>query len=225
MRPYLRERAWPVLPKGRNAAPRQFVFESQRERMLEAIALVVAEKGYAAATVADVIARAGVSRKTFYEQFANKEACFLAAYDTGVRLLISAVEAAIEEAPDWLEAMRAGTSRYLESLSANPAFARTFLVEILAAGPTALERRAAVHRRFAELHANSHSAARETVALPAVPRATHRAAVGAINELVTDHLVNRGADSLPALLGELLEIQLALYTGASTAGVAGLPDA
>src|SRR5215211_3537803 len=74
------------LPRGRHAAPPEVVWESQRGRMLAAMATAVGEKGYAEVAVADVIARAGVSRKTFYEQFDNKLGCFLAAYDAGVEL-------------------------------------------------------------------------------------------------------------------------------------------
>jgi AcrR family transcriptional regulator len=203
-----------VLPRGRNAFSREIVFASQRGRMLEAMALAVAEKGYAAVSVADVIALAGVSRKTFYEHFSNKETCLLAAYDTGVELLLADVETAIDAAPGWLDAMRDGVRTYLESLAENPAFARTFLIEILAAGPAALERRGVVHERFAELIATGHAAARrEFPALVERPAQVFRAYVGAVNELVTDHLARKGAETLPELLEQLLEIQLSLFTG------------
>src|SRR4051794_15717647 len=97
-----------VLPRGRHAAPREVVVESQRTRMLSAMASAVAEKGYSRTAVADVINRAGVSRKTFYEHFANKEECFLAAYDEGVGLLLAAIDEAVREAaPDWLAAPHA----------------------------------------------------------------------------------------------------------------------
>src|SRR3954469_18893021 len=152
----------PALPRGRHAASREVVRESQRGRMLAAMAGAVGEKGYGAVAVADVIARAGVSRKTFYEHFDNKEECFLAAYDAGVDAMLGAIDDAIGEAvSDGPVAIaRAGTVRYLETLAANPAFARPFLVEVLAAGPRALERRAAVHARFAEQLAIVHRAAR-----------------------------------------------------------------
>ena len=82
-----------VLPRGRHAAPRPVVREAQRVRMLAAMVQAVAEKGYARVAVADVIERAGVSRKTFYEQFANKEDCFLAAYDATVDDLLATIDA------------------------------------------------------------------------------------------------------------------------------------
>ena len=87
-----------VLPRGRYAAPRAVVAESQRERLLVAMADATAAKGYANVAVADVIERAGVSRRSFYEHFANKEECFLAAYDAGVEALLGAIGEAEEAA-------------------------------------------------------------------------------------------------------------------------------
>ena len=208
--------AWPgALPRGRHAVSPELVRASQRGRMLAGMASAVAEKGYARVAVADVIARAGVSRKTFYEQFTNKEECFLAAYDLGVDVLMHALDEAIRDAaPDWLAAAAASTRRYLDTLAANPDFARTFLVEVLAAGPVALERRAEVHQRFAQMLATAFDAARRDLpALAPVPDYVFRAYVGAINELVTDTLVREGADALPALLPAVLEIQAALLGG------------
>jgi len=204
-----------VLPRGRHAAPREVVVESQRERLLGAMADAVAEKGYARTAVADVIERAGVSRKTFYEHFANKDACFLTAYDTGVDALLEAIDDAIAgEAPDWVGAAIAGTRCYLDSLAANPAFARTFLVEILGAGHDALERRSQVHARFAAQLAAVHGAARNDLPeLPEVAAYVFRAAVGAVNELVAEELLRRGPESLPGMLVEVLDVQLSLQLG------------
>ena len=169
-----------VLPRGRYAAPRAVVRETQRARMLEAMVEAVAEKGYARVAVADVIERAGVSRKTFYEQFANKEECFLAAYDAGVDRLLAAIDAAPAElAPDWLAAARRAVEVYLEAMAAGPAFARAFLIEVLAAGPRALARRDAVQERFAAQLAAIHRRARADIPeIPALAPHTFRAAVG-----------------------------------------------
>ena len=189
--------------------------ESQRGRLLAAMAEAVADKGYARAAVADVIERAGVSRKTFYEHFANKEDCFLAAYDEGVDLLLGAIDEAVAEAaPDWLAASRAGAERYLQTLADNPDFARTFLIEVLAAGDDALARRTLVHQRFAEqLAALDRAARRDIKELPAPPEHAYRACVGAINELVTSHLLAHGAEHLPELTGAVLDTQMALLVG------------
>src|SRR3954449_10528037 len=207
----------PALPRGRHAAPREVVRESQRGRMLAAMAEAVGTKGYGDVAVADVIARAGVSRKTFYEHFDNKEECFLAAYDAGVELMLDAIDEAIGAAATAgpVAIASAGTARYLELLAANPAFARTFLIEVLAAGPRALERRARVHARFAEQLAVVHRAARSASRAsqsraPEPGPHVFRACVGAIYELVTDHVLRHGAESLPSLLDDLVDVERAL---------------
>jgi AcrR family transcriptional regulator len=202
-----------VLPRGRHAAPREVVAESQRERLLVAMADATAEKGYANVAVADVIERAGVSRRSFYEQFSNKEECFLAAYDAGVDGMlgeISEAEAAAS-AGGLLAGARAGTEVYLQLLADNPAFARTFLIEVLGAGPAALARRDAVHERFARRMAEAHAAMAAAVGgLPEPVPYIFRAAVGAIHELVTQRLLEQGAAALPALLEPILEVELRL---------------
>lgn len=210
-----------VLPRGRHAAPREVVAESQRERMLVAMAEACAVKGYANVAVADVIERAHVSRRSFYEQFTNKEDCFLAAYDAGVAGLLEEIAAAEEAARQGgsgaglLAAARAGTETYLQLLADNPAFARTFLIEVLGAGPEALARRDAVHQRFAERLAEGFEAVRGGVdpSLPAPAGFVFRAAVGAIHELVTQELLVGGPEALPGLLDQVLEVELRLLGG------------
>jgi AcrR family transcriptional regulator len=216
-----------VLPRGRHAAPRPIVREAQRARMLAAIVQAVAEKGYARVVVADVIERAGVSRKTFYEQFSNKDDCFLAAYDASVDDLLARIDEELEAlAPDWLEAHRAAVNAYLEALAASPGFARAFLTEVLGAGPDALSRRAAVQDRFAAQLRDVHRRARADIpAIPEVPPHTFLAAVGAVNELVTAHVLEHGAQTLPELADAILDVQLALLVGRQMAAeLAAKPD-
>jgi AcrR family transcriptional regulator len=209
-----------VLPRGRHAAPREVVWVSQRDRMLAAMAAAVAEKGYARTAVADVIAGAGVSRKTFYEHFANKEACFLAAYDAGVEELLGAIDEAIATAEGGpFAAAQAGTRCYLEMLAANPALARTFLLEVFAAGPAALERHAAVHERFAEQLRDIHGALRaEVEGLAEPPPHTFRACVGAVHELVVDELRRNGPQALPGLVDAVIDVELRLLVGVAQPG-------
>jgi AcrR family transcriptional regulator len=216
-----------VLPRGRHAAPREVVAESQRERMLVAMAEACAVKGFANVAVADVIERAHVSRRSFYEQFSNKEDCFLAAYDAGVAGLleeIAAAEEAARGAGGLLAAARAGTETYLQLLADNPAFARTFLIEVLGAGPEALARRDAVHQRFAERLAEGFEAVRGGAgggpAVPAPAPFVFRAAVGAIHELVTQELLVGGPEALPGLLDQVLEVELRLLGGGGAGALA-----
>jgi AcrR family transcriptional regulator len=202
-----------VLPRGRHAAPRAVVAESQRERLLVAMADATAEKSYANVAVADVIERAGVSRRSFYEHFSNKEECFLAAYDAGVDGMLEEIAQAEAGAAGLLEGARAGTEVYLQILADNPAFARTFLIEVLGAGPAALVHRDAVHERFAQRMAEAHAAMAKEIGPPALSTPApyiFRAAVGAIHELVIDRLLKEGAEALPTLLGPILEVELRL---------------
>jgi AcrR family transcriptional regulator len=193
--------------------------------MLGAMAGAVASKGYANTTVADVVAGAGVSRKTFYEQFRDKEECFLAAFDAGVDLLLDTILAAqpADDDTTWLALMRARARAYLETLASEPSFARTFLLEVFAAGPRALERRAEVLRRFAQLFRDLHEEARRQFPqLPPVPEPIYVAAVGAINELVSDFAREGRAAELPELEDTLVYLQVALFAGRETAAGLGL---
>lgn len=207
-----------MLPRGRHAAPREVVERSQRERLLAAMGAAVAEKGYAHTSVADVIARAGVSRKSFYELFVNKEQCFFETYDFAVDVLLTAIAEAMAGEEDPVAAAVAGSRAYLHGLSESPEFARTFLVEVLAAGPEALERRAAMFNRFADLLETVYARARVALPeLPELPRHRFFATVGAVNELVYDHVRRHGPTSLDGLLEPVLDVQLSLLVGADTA--------
>jgi AcrR family transcriptional regulator len=184
--------------------------------MIDAMAETVAEKGYAATTVADVVARAGVSRRTFYEHFADREDCFLAAYDAGVEIMLDhlVAQAAADEGGSWRERVRRGVRAYLEILAAEPAFARTFLIEVLAAGPRALARRAEVHERFVGLLREQAALARqEHPELPELPDAVFTAIVGGVNEVVSTWIRDGRGDRLTELEPALTYLQLALLAG------------
>jgi AcrR family transcriptional regulator len=203
-----------ALPRGRHAAAREVVLASQRGRLLEAMAQCVAEQGYAATTVAQVIARAGVSRKTFYEHFADKRACFLAAWEVGNEILLAQVLAAGEEADGWRARLRAGADAFLEVLAAEPEFARSFMVEVLSVGEDALVRRAQIIERFAAALADTHrQALAEGDRLGPVPPWALRAAAGAAWELTVEHLRTRGVDGLTELAPQIEQVQLALLRG------------
>jgi AcrR family transcriptional regulator len=202
-----------TLPRGPHQLAREVVLASQRGRMIEAMAEAVAEKGYAATTVADVVARAGVSRRTFYEHFSDKEDCFLAAYDAGVDLLLGHLveEATAAEGLGWPERARRGVRAYLDVLAAEPAFARTFLIEVLAAGPRALARRAEVHARFVDLLRAQTALAREDhPGLREPPPEAFAAIVGGVNEVVSDWVREGRGDRLAELEPALTWFQLAL---------------
>lgn len=202
------------LPRGRHAAAREVVLASQRGRLLEAMAQSVAQQGYAATTVAHVIARAGVSRKTFYEHFPDKRACFLAAWEVGNEILLTQVLAAGEEADGWRARLRAGADAFLEVLAAEPDFARSFVIEVLTVGEEALARRAEIIERFAGALADTHAQAlAEGADLGPVPPWAFRAAAGAAWELTVEHLRTRGVEGLVELAPQIERVQLALLRG------------
>jgi AcrR family transcriptional regulator len=186
------------------------VAASQRGRLLDAMARTVAEKGYGATSVADVIGHAGVSRKTFYEHFADKLECFLEAYDMGVEVLLETLRAAGAGEADPLALTRARVREYLTTLAAEPWFARTFLIEINAAGPRALERRREVHEQFAALQ---RDLVESVAGGPEQPRELYLAAVGATNEIVSDWIVAGRTAELPKLEDTIVHVSVALLAG------------
>lgn len=204
------------LPSGRHGLTREAVVASQRGRLVDAMAEVVAEKGYAATTVADVVERAGVSRRTFYEQFADKEGCFLAAYDVGLAAVLGRIRDAVETAPapGWRELARSGVEAFLALLAAEPAFARALQVEILTAGPAALERRAGMLTMFSGVWRNVHERARaEDPAVPELPDEVFTILTAGLEELIRDCIRTRGTAALPELAQPILRTVFAVFGG------------
>ena len=188
--------------------------QSQHTRLLEAVGRAVAEKGYAATTIDDIVRGAGVSKKTFYEHFRDKEDCFLAAYEAAADELFARVREAQSDPDSWLERTRAGISAYLRWLAAEPALARVFLIEVAAAGPRAAERREALRDRYAEqLSELQRDARRELPDLSEPPVEIFHAVVAAVDDLVVRRLRETGGEDLGELEPVLLQLQVALLAG------------
>jgi len=168
-----------------------------RERLVGGMVAAVVERGYAATTITDVVRHARVSRRTFYEHFADKESCFLAAYDAVSDAVLEGIAGAAGEEASLQERIVASVRAYLRALAEEPAVARVFVVEILGAGPAALARRRAVLRRFAALIQAQVAEAGGSV--PPLSDAASLALVGAIHELVLEALEEDRGDALPAL--------------------------
>lgn len=199
------EREWARLPRGRHKLTRAEVAGSQRERMMLAMAETMTEKGYVGTAVADVIARAGVSRETFYQQFSSKLDCFMGAFDTAADVLLSTLaESDADEREGASESPLARFERllsdYLDTLAAEPAFARLFLVEVYAAGPEAIARRIALQSKITD----------QLVTVLEVDTGPGRfaceALVAAISGLVTGPLVAGDLDALHALRAPVVEL-------------------
>jgi AcrR family transcriptional regulator len=192
------------LPSGRHSLTRETVLASQRGRLLDAMAEAVAEHGYGATTIAHVVSHAGVSRKTFYEHFRDKEHCFLAMYDTGIAFVIGRLVEALEAEEDPSERLVAGLRTFLEVLSEEPAFCRSIVLEVYAAGATGIARRRAVLQVFAERYLDVNRQARESD--PDIKPLRGEVAlgiVGAILEAVSERIEHGRTAELPDLTDAL----------------------
>jgi AcrR family transcriptional regulator len=161
---------------------------SHRARITGGLASAIAEKGYAAVTIADVARRARVSKRTFYEHFADKEACFLALYaETSDDLLELIVDAASTARGSWEARVAAAARAYFERVATEPELIRAALLEIQAAGPRARELRRQVQRRYADqLRTLSIAAAAEEDGIRALSPALATAVVGGLDELMLE---------------------------------------
>lgn len=130
------------LPRGRHGLSRVEVRSTQRQRIIAATAAAMAERGYAATPVAEILRRAGVSRETFYEQFASKQECFAAAHEAALARLDDTMRPLLGEHGAPIVRFDAMLGRYLDAVAADPALFRLFLIESYAAGPEVARRRA-----------------------------------------------------------------------------------
>ena len=207
------------LPRGRHGLPRAFVVENQRERIFDSLVAVCAVKGYPATTVEDVTARAGVSRRTFYDLFTDKEDCFVAAYDRIVeRAIGEASEAFAGGEGDWPQRLAAGLRALIELFGAEPALARVVIVEVLAAGRRALEHRDAALARFAVFFEGGRAG------LPAMMEGQEllaQAVIGGLYEALYSCVLEGQTELLPELLPDLVYCALVPYIGHTAALAAG----
>ena len=188
------------LPSGRHSLTREAVLSSQRGRLLDAMAQAVAEHGYLATTIAHVVSRAGVSRKTFYDHFSDKKECFLAMYDTGIGFVLGRVAETLEGQDDPHSRLVMGLQAFLTVLAAEPAFCRAIIIEVHAAGPAALARRRAVLQVFADRYLEINQQAREgRKSIKPLSEDVALGVVGAILELVSTRVETGRTAELPSL--------------------------
>jgi AcrR family transcriptional regulator len=194
--------------------PRAFVVENQRERILSAVADVTSVAGYREMSVEDVIVTAGVSRRTFYEHFKNKDDAFLAAYDAVLAQLFASVQAAFEREERGTDRLRAGLAAFLDFIAREPAFARMCIVEALAAGSEAVSRRNAAMAAFARIIDEN---ARELGTPLHPPELTVETIVGGIYEVIYTRVVRGEIRELPRLLPDLMYSVVLPYAGPDAA--------
>lgn len=199
------------LPPGRHGLPRAFVIENQRDRIIDALARTCAVGGYGVVTVEEIISAAGVSRRTFYDLFADKEQCFLVAYETVIERVLKVFDAAYRAAPcGWPERLSAALVALVQQFAIEPALARLTVVEVLGAGRAALQRRDASLRRF-EVFFEPGAAL-----LPletAQRRLIARAVVGGLYEVLYARIAAGQTATLPDVAADLVYCALVPFLG------------
>jgi AcrR family transcriptional regulator len=205
------------LPSGRHGLSPEYVQENQRERILEAMVRTVGRKGYAETSVGDVLAQAGVSRRTFYDLFEDKEDCFLQAYDAVVARMMHEVKKQYDQPRQWPDKVRAGLSAFLAFFAYEEDLVRMAMVEVRAAGPEALKRYEAAERGFVPFleEGRVQSPYRDRL-----PPNISEAVVGAITSRIYQRVVAGETKQVPQLLPELLHFVLLPYIGHARAAKA-----
>jgi AcrR family transcriptional regulator len=195
------------LPPGRHGLPRALVAENQRERLLSGVVDAVAEHGYNPTTIAHIAAAAKISRRTFYEHFEGKQDCFLAAYEMIEAHVLDSMLAAPGTDEPWPDRVRARLAALLDVLSRDGAISRCFLIEPLAAGGEV----AARYRDAMQLLAGTLRPEPPPPDLDLEVR--DQALIGGMATLIVRHLNVDGAERLPELLPDVVELSLAPFLG------------
>jgi AcrR family transcriptional regulator len=190
------------------------VAEIQRVRMLGAMVDLTRERGAERVTVAHVVARAGVSRRTFYEIFADREACLLAALDEALEELSDAVLPAYHRERGWSDRIRAGLTAMLTFFEEEPGMATLCVVDALGAGPRALERRAQV---IDDLVGAVDRGRREAAPGMGLNRVTAEGVVGAVLGVLHARLREPNPKPLLPLRGQLMSMIVLPYFGPEVA--------
>ncbi|PWW62743.1 TetR/AcrR family transcriptional regulator [Actinokineospora spheciospongiae] len=195
---------------------------SQLDRLLDAVLVVVADKGYPAATVGDVVGLAAVSKRTFYQHFDGKESCFVAAHDRAVARVRARLRAAVAPLPadDWSGRVRLAWQVFLGTLSVRHAVAWSLYVEGPRAGEATARRGMAANLVFAEAFAELHRRARlRDPAIRRLPPDVFELYVGGAVERIRRTLYTDGVRALPQLVEPLVQTALIFFEPAPVPGV------
>lgn len=190
--------------------PKEFVADHKRRRMMDAIAELTAERGYAATKIADVVRRAGVARKTLYDNFDGKEQLLLAALDHSIEEMTSMVTAACErEDRSWERSVEAGIAALLTFIDERPAAARMCLVESISATPSSTRRHDAAVQDFVAILARDAPRHRH------LPETIEESLVGGVAWILQQQMRHEAGPQAIKLLPELCKFVLSPYRGVS----------
>jgi AcrR family transcriptional regulator len=202
------------LPGGHHGLSREQILESQRERLLAAVAHEVSARGYRATTITAVVKFASVSTRDFYELFDGKEDCFLAAFDAILDHLETLVSAAVAEESEWPAQVIAALRAALDFFAANPDLARLCLLESVSATPMiAIRFREAVLACVPALARGRSELADPDSLLPE----TESSIIGGAVSLATRSIIAGDTEKLADLLPDLTGFTLSPYLGAERA--------
>jgi len=190
------------------------VADHQRARIVDAVAGVIAEGGYKAATVEHVITRAGVSRRTFYDHFSDRDVAFVAAYEAASARLLEAVRSAPPPASDdFIAGVRCVLETLVDFLLAEQALALLIIVEVMASGVEGTARRAQTLGEFIRMLERFAAAKLPDTDQGFDTSLIGETVVGGINEVIATRIRDGQIDVLPELLPELLYSAVVSYVG------------
>ena len=199
------------LPSGRHDLSRQFIVKNQRERIVDATASIVTEKGLANLTIPEIASRANVSHQTFYEMYPTKHDAFLGAQKVGLhQALLVTARAYDAHADDWPRGVAAGLRALLDYLASEPAHAHLILVDTFAASPAAIEiRNTSMHAFAAYLQPGYHHAPKDS----ATPGVAPEAIAGGIWQVLNHYIEDERTNELPEVAPQLIYVALTPFLG------------
>jgi AcrR family transcriptional regulator len=196
-------------------APRlELVNSPKREKILEGMLDAVGTEGFDATSVRTVLDRAGLYRQAFYDNFADKDGCYLAALEMGIARLEAIVARAAASQEGWRPKLRAGLGAMLDQLDAEPEMGRAVIVEVHAAGPGALAIRAEAMKRAADFIDLARGEAGEAETPPQI---ASEGIVAGIHAIVHSRLSTGATDGFRGLLPEFMYFAVLPYFGADAA--------
>lgn len=195
------------LPVGRHGLTRSQVFLNQRMRLVGAMLEVLPRYGYPGVTITHLAQEARVSRAAFYEQFQDKEECFLATYDLAAAWLCERVERATESDTTWSRRVRAGIEVTLVLFAANPSLAHLFAIDVYQAGLAARDRQSSCLGRFAKGLRGGRDKQ------PALPEELEEMLLGGVLATIARYVESGRVDGLSGAVDELSQYMLIPYIG------------
>jgi AcrR family transcriptional regulator len=190
------------LPRGPNGMKREQVARNQRARLCGGMIESVARRGYHATTIADITVLAGVSRKTFYEHFDNKEVCLLATHNSIVGHARKGVIAACNSQRGWTNRLHVACKSIFDEVLERPTYAHLVLIDSLGVRPGAGERMELVNLAFERL---LHVALRAQLSDSHLPYLSARAIVGGVRHIVFERVRERREPELYTLADDVLD--------------------